>query len=174
MIILWCTKNIICKSAFIWNNVKTGWDLHFSNLGWWCLVTTTKKRWKSTRIVWKPQIFYLNDRFLTSKRSGIVILWFISDIMVYFFFFFLWDRDLSAISQRRSVRREGKQSQHKRQHYSPADLRYILLWMEYWKTQHRGQDYFSSLITEPFVPEVHGVWWDSLQMSRGRGALSWC
>lgn len=79
-------------------------------------------------------------------------------------YFFLRGWDLSAISQHRSMRREGKHSQHKRQHYSPADLCYILLWMEYWKTQHRGQDYFSSLITEPFVPEVHGVWWDSLQM----------
>lgn len=40
---------------------------------------------------------------------------------------FLWGRDLSAISQHGEVRREGKQSRHKRQHYSPADLRYILL-----------------------------------------------
>lgn len=33
--------------------------------------------------------------------------------------------DLSANSQRREVRREGKWSRHKRQHYSPADPRYI-------------------------------------------------
>lgn len=53
---------------------------------------------------------------------------------------------------------------HKRQHYSPADLRYILVWMEYWKTQHWGLDYFSSLITEPFVLEFRVVCWYSLQM----------
>lgn len=64
----------------------------------------------------------------------------------------LWGWDLSAISQRREVRREGKQGRHKRQHYSPADLRYIPPWMEYWKTFHWGLDCFSSLITEPFVP----------------------